>query len=254
MNLAVIGRFSVYAAGVELRRSMIGGRIGILLESLALLLVTAALGTLFGTIFKQNIESYQDYIKSLGAGLIAWIYLSSAINRSCTSISAWSRILRHARVPVAAIPLATLLRSGTVLFLNLILFQIATALLTDSDPLLPISFLFGLALLTANLYCFSFVATLLCLRFRNLPQSISGLLQVGFFLTPLVWPDFFLGRYQFLNEINPFYHLVELIRSPLLGRPIPLLGWAYCVATLIVAALLGLAMNRVSTRRLAYWL
>ncbi len=58
-----------------------------------------------------------------------------------------------------------------------------------------------------------------------------------FFITPVIWKMEMLPGRALLLDLNPFYYLVEIVRSPLMGNPpslqvilgavlITIMGWA----------------------------
>ena len=91
-------------------------------------------------------------------------------------------------------------------------------------------------------------------RFRDIPQLINSVVQIIFFVTPIMWKPELLGRRAYIADLNPFYHLLEIVRAPLLGHVPSLLN--YLAVLLITAINLGLA-GLVFTRfrsRIAYWI
>ena len=95
-----------------------------------------------------------------------------------------------------------------------------------------------------------------CTRFRDVPQIIASLLQVFFYLTPIIWmPELIPKRAGcLLLDANPFFHLIEIVRAPLLGKLPSALNWQ--VAILLAVAGWGITMlfyGRFRSR-IAYWL
>ncbi len=76
----------------------------------------------------------------------------------------------------------------------------------------------GLVLLFLNSIWLGIVIAILSTRFYDVPQIVANLLQVVFFSTPIIWQAKALGDAPLIAEINPIYHLVEVVRAPLLGR------------------------------------
>jgi ABC-2 type transport system permease protein/lipopolysaccharide transport system permease protein len=69
-----------------------------------------------------------------------------------------------------------------------------------------------------------------------------------------MWKPELLHRRAYIAVINPFYHLIEIVRTPLLGNVPDLKN--YLAVLLITAVNLGLA-GLVFTRfrsRVAYWI
>ncbi len=94
---------------------------------------------------------------------------------------------------------------------------------------------------------------LLSARFRDIPLIIASIVQVMFFITPVIWkPSMLPGRALFL-DLNPFYHLVEIVRAPLLGQAPNLENW---IAVLLITAIgwgLTLFFYTAYRWRVAYW-
>ncbi len=94
----------------------------------------------------------------------------------------------------------------------------------------------------------------LCARFRDIPPIVASIVQMAFFVTPVIWSPTLLGpARRALLPINPFYCLLEIVRGPLLGTPPSAL--VYVASLGFSAALIALAwLLFVRVRgRLAFW-
>lgn len=91
-------------------------------------------------------------------------------------------------------------------------------------------------------------------RFRDIPRIIASLSQIVFLITPIIWMPGLLGERSYLAEANPFFHLIELIRAPLLGSAPS--GHTLIVAIAITATNLLVATLLFSRyrSRIAYWI
>jgi ABC-type polysaccharide/polyol phosphate export permease len=92
-------------------------------------------------------------------------------------------------------------------------------------------------------------------RFRDLSPMIGMVIQLAFFLTPILWrlediPE----QNRWLVAANPAYHLVEIARAPILGSES---FWPSLLASTVTAALLlciAFVLLSVFRRRISYWL
>ena len=75
----------------------------------------------------------------------------------------------------------------------------------------------GLIFLVLNVSWISMLAGVVSARFRDIPQIITSIMQFAMFVTPVFWPVKRLGKHQFILEMNPFYHMLEAVREPLMG-------------------------------------
>ena len=98
-------------------------------------------------------------------------------------------------------------------------------------------------------------------RFRDLNPIIGSVVQLMFFLTPIVWiyedflnsPNPAIAERARLAEINPFLHFIEIIRRPMLGQETVWHHWIVVLAiTLVGWAVTMWAMRRYRTR-VSYW-
>jgi ABC-type polysaccharide/polyol phosphate export permease len=80
-------------------------------------------------------------------------------------------------------------------------------------------------------------------------------LQIAFFLTPVLWkPELLPPEAQGYVILNPFALLIAIVRDPLLGRPLPMPYWGAAVLLAIASLLLALPFIGKFCRRLVYWL
>ena len=59
-------------------------------------------------------------------------------------------------------------------------------------------------------------------RFRDIGPLLNSLVQLLFFMTPIIWNDQTLqaqgaGQWRWVVELNPLYHYLDIVRAPLLG-------------------------------------
>jgi ABC-type polysaccharide/polyol phosphate export permease len=112
----------------------------------------------------------------------------------------------------------------------------------------------GTLLVLLNLSWIALIVGPICTRFRDFPPIITNLLQMFFFITPIVFKPESLERARWIIHFNPFSYMVQAIRGPLLGQGLALdsviaLGLTATVGG--VAALLFFARFR---QRIAFWL
>ena len=111
-------------------------------------------------------------------------------------------------------------------------------------------------MMVLNLSWIALILAILCARYRDIPQIVASVLQVVFYLTPIMWvPKLLPARAAvYLLDSNPTFHLIEVVRAPLLGQAPTMVNW---LATLALAAVGWLAAVIIYGRhksRIAFWL
>jgi ABC-2 type transport system permease protein len=105
------------------------------------------------------------------------------------------------------------------------------------------------------------MAGIIATRFRDIPPIIASVVQLVFYMTPIVWDYATLANSSnpavaeraHLAELNPVMHYLEIIREPLLNEPIVWGHW-YVVAVITVVGCVGALMVLRNYRsRVAYW-
>lgn len=81
-------------------------------------------------------------------------------------------------------------------------------------------------------------------------------MQVGFYLTPIMWmPNLLSDRAGlYLLPLNPVFHLLEIVRSPLLGQFPTMNNWVVSLALALIGWVMALTIYGRYKRRIAYWL
>lgn len=213
----------------------------------------ASIGLVFGQIFKTPMD---EYLPFLAAGIILWAFITGTINEGCTSFIDAEGMIKQLPIPLFVHVLRVLWRNLLILGHNILILPLV--FLVMGKGLTP-SVLLVIPGLVLVLFCLSWLMLLfaiLCARYRDLPQIIASLVQVVFYLTPIIWmPTLLPNRVgtTFL-QLNPFYHLIELIRAPLLGGVPSLTSWLVILIISLVGWSFTLLFFNHFRYRVAYWL
>jgi ABC-type polysaccharide/polyol phosphate export permease len=111
----------------------------------------------------------------------------------------------------------------------------------------------GLAALLFCLFWSGMALAILCVRFRDIAQIVSSVIQLLFFLTPIMWPVDMLGDRRELADFNILYHLIQIVRAPLLGESGALLSWIAVCGTGLVGGALAFGLFVRFRGRISYW-
>lgn len=219
--------------------------------SAALVATVLALAFVFAEVFRTEFVSYVTFI---GAGLLAWQLIVALVNEASVSIAEHASLLQNVRLPLAAIAGRIVTRNAIVFLHNLV--AMVALLLAFGATLSPIAlFAFPGALL---ILCLGYFLTIalgpICVRFRDIPLVVQSGMQIIFFLTPIFWMPTAVSHRPMFTVANPFFHLIELVRAPLLGAPATELNWWVALWCCAVAAALAIVSVSLTQRRVNLWL
>jgi ABC-type polysaccharide/polyol phosphate export permease len=217
--------------------------------------LVAALGFVNSTLWHIEISTYLPFFC---AGYISWLLFITVVNESGPSLIAAEAAVKAIRIPYSVFIFRLLTRNVIVFGHNLLVF-VAVALIFHIKPTASMLFFpLGLVLVLLNYLWISLLLAVICARFRDVIQLVANVSTILFFVTPIFWQPSQLDSVPIarfiLANANFAYHLVDVIRAPLLGQAPALLSFVY----LAVAAALGFALTALFLRRfygrIAYWL
>ncbi len=219
--------------------------------SIAMAVMILGIGVLFAQV--QRLET-TTFLIFLGTGLLAWTLISACINEGAGLVIESEGHLRNVTLPVPLLAAKVVYRNLAIFGHNALIVG-GMLLLLGAQPG-PHVWQSGLALVVYVLLGVFVGVTLgpISARFRDLPLLVANLVQFAFFLTPIFWvPHSGLDRSLWL-EANPFYHLVQIFRAPLLNEPVPTQSWTVSLTILAGAALAAIVSLSLTRRKVYLWL
>jgi ABC-2 type transport system permease protein len=233
---------------VRYKRSVLG----IFWTMLNPLLMMVIMTIVFANLFRQTIPNFPIYVLS---GYVVWAFFAQSTTSASTSVLDSAGLTRKVYLPPALLPLASIVSALVNLLLSLVplalIMLVTGAAFTPALVVLPASFLllalfaYGLGLLLAASSVF----------FRDTVYTYGVLLVAWMYLTPLFYPpEIIPPQFALLLQLNPLYHLVELVRAPVYAGQMPApMHVLAATAFAVVTAVLGFwYFNSARARFVAY--
>lgn len=175
----------------------------------------ACLGLIYSTIFRLEVAVY---LPVMAASFICWTLIASLVNESATVFIEAEGYLRSAAMPSSTYIFKTLLRNLLYFAHNLILVPVLMLIFGLAPSWTLTLFLPAILLVFVNALWIAMFLGVLCIRFRDMSQIVANIVQVAFFVSPVIWARPQLGaEYSFIVDYNPFAIFLELLREPILG-------------------------------------
>jgi len=213
----------------------------------------ACLGLIFGKIFKAPAS---EFLPFLASGLILWGFIAQVISESTEVFITSEAIIKQLQIPYFCHVLRLVARNVYILFHNLLILPLVYITFSIRPTLDMLLFIPGLILLIINLLWICLTLGVICTRFRDLTQVVNSCLQIAFYVTPIIWmPSLLPARASvMLLDTNPFYHFLEIVRSPLLNQAPSVLNWTVSIVITILGWAFTLSLFNRYRNRVAYWL
>jgi len=212
----------------------------------------ASLGAIYSVLFKQEIRVYLPY---LTANMLTWTLISGAITDSATTFTQASIYLRQDPFPKTIFVMRLLVRNLITFAHNISIIPIVFIVFGVAPSWAILLAIPGLALVMLALFALTLIVGILCTRYRDLPQIVQSVLQILFFVTPVMWhPEQLDHRMQLVVNLNPFAALLKIVSDPLLGQVPPSTTYALATGSVALLAAGALLLFVRARARIVYWL
>jgi ABC-type polysaccharide/polyol phosphate export permease len=211
--------------------------------------MVASLGILYSQIFNQKLS---DYVPYLGCGLIFWFFISGLLNESCTTFKASESQIKQVNQPMSMYAFRLLWRNIIIFlhnFIIVILILVIFSVYNWSIIIFPLTF----ALVSMIFFFINIILGLISARYRDVPQIVLSITQISMFLTPIFWRKEFLTKHEWVTLLNPLFHMLELLRNPILGNPFPFQSLYITLGILVFLIIVSLVLMTKFRNRIAYW-
>lgn len=217
-------------------------------------LVFAAGFSIIGTsIFGRTFGATLTYIL---AGVVFWQFVTVSLIESAALYPATAGVFLARKTSLLGQNVRVVVRN-TLVLLHTLPVVVAIALWRGgADIIYSLWIIPGIFAICGMLFAMSLLFSLIGSRWRDLHPIVSLGAQFGIFITPIFWPDTAVtsrsGR--MMIEFNPMYHVISLVRKPLLGEPILAVHWYVVGGTAVACLLVWLIFFVRFRRRIPFWI
>ncbi|SIO25927.1 ABC transporter permease [Paraburkholderia phenazinium] len=235
---------------LEVRQRYARSRVGPFWLTISTGVLIGSIGIIYGTLFGQKMS---DYLPYLAISLVMWGTFSQTITEGSTAYINSTAYIRQAATPKLIFMLQVVWRNLVILAHNFLIVLLLLCIFgVKSWVTLPV-FIPALILYMINALWIAMVAGLLSARFRDLPQIIAAVMQIAFYVTPIIFRPVALTRFSLIVRLNPLAHLIELVRAPLIGEwPTPI-TWGVAIGMAVFGWIFALALTGRYLKRIPYW-
>jgi lipopolysaccharide transport system permease protein len=211
-----------------------------------------ALGIVYSVLFNMPIREYLPY---LAVNMIIWTFISTILNEGCTVFTQSESYIRQERLPKTIFLMRLIVRNVLILGHNALIIPLVFVIFSVAVSWVALLAIPGLFIVSVNGFLAALFLGIVCTRFRDLPQIVANVVQIAFFVTPVMWQKTQLtGRHAYVLEFNPFAGHLSVVADPLLGKLPSLADYGMCLLTTIVLLAIVLPFFVRFRERIVYWL
>jgi lipopolysaccharide transport system permease protein len=243
-------RLAAALARLDIRNRYRGSVLGPFWMTASTAVMVAGIGLLYAALFRMSLAEYLPWI---AVSLVVWTMISQTVSDACHSFVAAEGVIRQLPLPYTVHVLRFVIRNAITAAHSLPLIAVVLlgfGAIPGPEALLAIP---GLVLIAVNACAAGLFLGMICARFRDIPQIVTNMMQLAFFLSPVLWKPHLLGEAAVWLPLNPFFALMETVRGPLVeGGASPTI-WLAAVSYTALVCLAAFAFFVRFRARIAFW-
>lgn len=236
------------------RRSVLGP----LWITISMGVLATGLGILYAALFGMRIQHFLPYVAT---GLLIWNFISGCVLEGSEVFIANEGLIKFLPAPLSLHVYRLVWRQALFFLHNLAIWAVLMIVFRQSLGWTVVLALPAFALLMINGFWIALMSGIIAARFRDIPPIIASVVQLTFYMTPIVWDISTLATSRnpavseraHLAELNPVMHYLEIIREPLLNAPIEWRHWVVVGVITVLGWAAALLVLRNYRSRVAYW-
>lgn len=212
-----------------------------------------SIGVVFGMIFGAEMRIFLPYLAS---GIIIWGLLSNLLNEGTQAFIVAEGMIKQLPLPKLAHLVRVVWRNLLTSAHNILIFPFVLTAVGGSTGWQLVLFPLGVSIAVLSVSGLALTLAIFAARFRDIPPIVNSVVTVAFYVTPVIWMADNLGDSQvahLLLGLNPFYHLLQIARLPLLGQSPTIENWALALLSAGVFWAISLAFYKKFENRIPYW-
>jgi lipopolysaccharide transport system permease protein len=244
-------RLAVRLGWLDIKLRYRGSMLGPFWLTISTAVMVSALGVLFATLYHMDVR---DYLPFLALSQVLWGFLSTLVGDGCTCFTSSEPLILSIRMPLSVHALRVLVRGLLILAHNVVVI-VGVDLWFSLWPgtVLPLA-IPGMLLWMVDAFALCLILGAIGARFRDIPPIVASIVQIAFFVTPVIWKPVQLGAHAWILPYNAFFDLIEVVRAPLLGYLPSTMTWLMAVAYSLLLLFVTWWLMVRARGRVPFWL
>ena len=202
----------------DFRTKYAGSYLGIIWAFVQPVVTVMVYWFIFGVV-RQGAPKAVPFVLWLVCGLVPWFFFQDALVQGTNALIEYSYLVKKVVFDISVLPVVKLL-SALVIHLFFVAFaMILFACYGYYPDIYYLEILYYMICLFFLILAIVYTTSSVIVFFRDMGQIVSILLQIGVWLTPVMWDLSFLNGYSWgstvmrILKLNPFYYIVHGYRN-----------------------------------------
>lgn len=159
------------------------------------------------------------FVVWLVAGLVPWFFFSEALNGGTNALIEYSYLVKKVVFKISILPIVKVMSAVFVNAFFIVFTLVLCSCYGYTPSLYTIQIIYYVVCNFVLVLGLSYFTSAVVVFFRDLTQIINILLQIGMWITPIMWDAEQMLSPKLLKifKLNPFYYIVDGFRDSLLA-------------------------------------
>ena len=204
----------------DFRTKFAGSYLGIVWAFIQPLVTVAVYWFVFQVGLRAGRMSNYPFVIFLVTGIVPWFYFSDAWNGGTNALLEYNYLVKKVVFKISILPVVKVLSNLFVHAFFILFAVILCACYGYTPSIYMIQILYYVFCTFALVLGLSYLTSAVVGFFRDLTQIISIILQVGVWMTPIMWDASLTlpAGLHFIFKLNPVYYIVEGYRNAFLEK------------------------------------
>jgi lipopolysaccharide transport system permease protein len=236
---------------LDIRLRYRGSILGPFWLTLSTAIMVGALGFLYSALFHIDVHQYLPF---LTLSQVLWFFLAALVSEACTCFTQAEGMIHAVRMPLFLHAIRTLVRNILVFAHNIVVIVGVFVIFSVWPGWHALLALPALVVWVVDGFAVCLLLGTFCARFRDIGPIVASIMQIAFFLTPIIWQPEQLGAHAVYLPLNPFFALIDIVRSPLLGHTSSGVTWFAAIGYSLLLCAVSWFLFVRARGRVAFWI
>ena len=202
-------------------------------------------------------SSAREFIPHLGLGYVIFRLVTVSLNECTTTYNSHSNFILDGRVRLTDYILRVVGRAMFYFVIALPTIAVALSLAPGFQPARVLWLVPSLLLVILNIGWMGAINSVRGARLREMDEVLGSVLMFSFLFTPILWKAYQIPVGTLRGTIaraNPLFHMVEIVRAPLLGESLEDFSLAYLGVMSVLGWVIAAWVYRRYARFVPVWL
>lgn len=254
LNSLRFPEFWVYSTWLDIVTRYRRSRLGLLWAIVPPALYAFGIGSFYSTLQGWDARAF---IPHMALGYVVFRLVITGITEGASACSSHASFILDGRVRLTDYVFRVVARAGFYFIISSPVVIVALILGGAGEPIGLVTFLPSLLLVLLNVMWVAVLVAILAARLPDITQLVGSVLMFAFLFTPILWmaehTPFGTLRGT-IARANPLFHMVEIVRAPILGERVELLSVIYLLVMAIIGWTLAAWIYRRYAKYVPVWL